>query len=186
MNTLLTTALLASAALAAPAARDDCASQAVAMKSWTIHNFNFNSSRVFTTPAHQFGNGWVGFNLFNTVTNEERRCDGGTTRLDPWFVGDANFKCRTMDGQSDENTVFNFDMPAWTVKLNQSFECPGAITQYVAQGSADLKKHVRYTRREFHNYGWTIEPGAQIYQTYGEEIEPFDAEIGVDSIRVNA
>ncbi|CEJ87234.1 hypothetical protein VHEMI04347 [[Torrubiella] hemipterigena] len=186
MNTLLTTALLASATLAAAAARDDCASQAIAMKSWTIHNFNFNASKVFTTPAHQFGDGYVGFNLFNTVTNEERRCDGGAGRLDPWFVGDANFQCRTMNGANDPNTVFNFNLASRTVKLNQSFECPGSVTQYVAQGGADLSKHVGYTKTEYHNYGWTYPPGGNIYEAYSEKIEPFDAELTVDSIRVNA
>lgn len=187
MNSFLTTALLATAALAAPTtSTDDCAAKAQAMKSWTLRNFNFNSSHVFTTPAHQFGNANAGFNLVNTVTQEERRCDAYSSRLAGWFYGDQVYQCKTLDGTQTPDTTFTFSMPEWTVKVNQSYECPGAITQYVAEGGADLSHQIRYYKTDFRNGGWTISPGGQIYQSTNEKIDPFDGEIAVDSIRVNA
>jgi len=70
MLSLLTTLLLAGSALAAPTANantNKCTSRSTKVKEWTVHDFDFHSSEVFTTPAHQNSWGYVNFTLSNPV-----------------------------------------------------------------------------------------------------------------------
>lgn len=144
MQSLITTALAALVPLAAAAplvgqevataaaARDanpGCQSKSFDDFQWTIEDFDFHSSYVFTTPAHQNSWGYVDFNVTNPALEYQVACSGTSNQLSDFFYGTMIYTCTAPDGASAEST-FDFSRPSGVLDFNQTWTCSDADPQY--------------------------------------------------------
>ena len=126
MQYVLSTLLLASAALAAPPASREQARAAIdcqsGFKGWTVKELEYNASYTFTTPAHQNSYGWVHFNLSNPSLDYEVACEGMSAQLSDFFYGTQIFSCPTPE-KSGGAVTFTYNRPTGELAVNQSWVC---------------------------------------------------------------
>ncbi|ODA82736.1 hypothetical protein RJ55_01245 [Drechmeria coniospora] len=139
---VLTTLLVAASAMAAPAAEVDadankCTSRSTKVKEWTVGDFDFHSSYIFSTPAHQNSWGYVNFTLTHPAVNYKAQCSGQSNQLSDFFYGTTQYSC-TIPGSRDQAT-FSFDRPTGELKLDHSWSCAGEGSHFNAKGGAKLK-----------------------------------------------
>jgi len=112
--------------------------------SWTLTDFYFHSSVIFSTPSHQIDGGWVSFTLAHpAVPDTKFGCDAASTQLHDWFYGDQEFNCTARaivggegkgyggggggDGEEEEGLAgkarFRFDRSSGRVDVVQSWVC---------------------------------------------------------------
>ncbi|RYP32127.1 hypothetical protein DL768_011149 [Monosporascus sp. mg162] len=143
--TALTTLLpLAAAAPFSLAARDDnagCTSKSFNHFKWTIEDFDYHSSYLFTTPAHQNSWGYVNFNVTNPALDYKASCKAASNQLSEFFYGTMVYDCTTPENTSAE-TTFAFSRPSGQLDLNQTWTCSDEDPQYPitihAYGSLNL------------------------------------------------
>ncbi|KAJ6443229.1 Carboxylic acid transporter protein [Purpureocillium lavendulum] len=161
MLSLLTSLLLAGSALAAPTANanaNTCTSKSTKVHEWTVHDFDFHSSEVFTTPAHQNSWGYVNFTLSNPVVAYRPVCSASSNQLSDFFYGNFVYKCN-VPAQGDAAS-FTFARPTNELKVNQTWNCPGEGSRFDARGGVNL--NLTCTTSTWQNPNWT--PGS-IYST---------------------
>ncbi|KAL1900537.1 hypothetical protein Sste5346_002260 [Sporothrix stenoceras] len=177
--------LLASAAAvsAAPTARDanpGCTAASLGNFDWSIAEFVYNKSIVFSTPAHQIDNGIVQFNLTNPALAYPAVCQAYSTQLSDFFYGNIIYNC-TSEGD-ETTTTFAFNAPAETLDVNQTWTCSDKDPQYPDtfhyQGSVNLT--LDCTSDYYKNPNWEI---GQIYTSNlttckqeGVTVTPYAAE----------
>lgn len=96
---------------------------------WTIEGFNFHSSYVFTTPAHQNSWGYVDFNVTNPALDYRAACSASSSQLSDFFYGTQTYNCTVPDGSSAVST-FDFSRPSGQLHFNQTWTCSDADPQY--------------------------------------------------------
>ena len=84
-SAVLNTLSLAGAALAVPASltarqEESCVDKSTEMKLWQVSQFDYHSSVVFTTPAHQNSWGYVNFTLSNPAVDYEPICSASSNQ----------------------------------------------------------------------------------------------------------
>ncbi|KAI1503304.1 hypothetical protein F5X99DRAFT_110772 [Biscogniauxia marginata] len=108
---------------------------------WTIENFDYHASYIFTTPAHQNSWGYVNFNLTNPALEYKAQCSATSNQLSDFFYGTMPYKCTGPEGSTTE-TTFSFSRPSGQLDLNQTWVCSDADPQYPttfhAYGSVNL------------------------------------------------
>lgn len=122
---LLSTLLFLAPALASPIApRDEptCGQKSGKLSEWTLTDFDFHASYIFTTPAHQNSWGYVSFNVSNPVLDYTVSCSAASSRLNDFFYGEMVYDCKAPEGES-ATTSFTFSRPDGALALNQSWTC---------------------------------------------------------------
>ncbi|KND89594.1 hypothetical protein TOPH_05600 [Tolypocladium ophioglossoides CBS 100239] len=137
---ILTTLLVAGAALAAPTpaaqGTNTCTSKSTKVKEWTVGDFDFHSSYLFTTPAHQNSWGYVNFTLVNPAVDYKVQCTAASNQLQDFYYGNLDYKC-DVPVPSDKAT-FTFARPANELLINQTWNCAGEGSRFEARGGVRL------------------------------------------------
>ncbi|KAI1827336.1 hypothetical protein F4861DRAFT_404655 [Xylaria intraflava] len=133
---------LAAAAPAGLTARNTttCTSRSFSDFSWTVSDFTYNASYVFSTPAHQVDGGFAGFTLTNPAIPETVSCSAYSLQLEDYFYGNINYDCVAANGSSTKSS-FAFSSPARSLAVNQTWTCsedPTTPTTFTARGSIEL------------------------------------------------
>lgn len=160
---ILTTLLVAGAALAAPAPappvdESTCTSESTKVAAWTVVDFDFHSSYIFSTPAHQNSWGYVNFTLENPAVGYKARCAAASSQLQDFFYGNLDYKC-DVPVPADEVT-FTFARPTNELLINQTWNCAGEGSRFTAKGGVRL--NLTCSDRFWQNPDWKQ---GQIYST---------------------
>lgn len=150
MKLALSTALLAGTAIAIPtqitvanalkalaADPETCTSKSIETREWTLKDFDFHASYLFTTPAHQNSWGYVNFELINKNLDFAAKCSATSNWLDDFYYGNLNYNCTQPDGSNSEGT-FNFSRPTNQLNVNQTWSCLSEGSRFYAEGGAAL------------------------------------------------
>jgi hypothetical protein len=137
MNKLVTVlASILPLALAAPSGltpRDDnpgCQDKSFNNFEWSVEDFDYHASYIFTTPAHQNSWGYASFNLTNPALTYKATCSASSNQLSDFFYGTVNYECTVPDPESPTGTTFSFNRPSGQLDLNQTWVCSDQDPQY--------------------------------------------------------
>ncbi|EPE05186.1 hypothetical protein F503_03791 [Ophiostoma piceae UAMH 11346] len=151
--------LLAAGAAAVPTARDStCSSLSQTDFKWSVSDLQYNSSVIFSTPAHQIDNGVIQFNISNPAFPGKAAsiCTAYSTRPNDFFYGDQVFTCNAGIPEGGLTTTFTYNAPSKTLALNQSWSCAGEQTSFTYEGSVDLSSKLKCQNEEYTNPKWSI------------------------------
>jgi len=135
---------------------------------WTVEDFDYHASYIFTTPAHQNSWGYVNFNLSNpAVPDLLASCSAASNQLSDFFYGTFEYNC-TLNGElgnpGPAPARFTFSRPSGELALEQSWRCddndPKYPTTFSASGQANLT--LDCTDTTWQNANWTL---GQFYST---------------------
>lgn len=103
---------------------------------WGISDFVFNSSIIFTTPAHQNSWGYVNFDVLNPAVSADDGagasfavCSAASNRLSQFFYGDQQYSC-TSGSVDRRSTTFDFNLSSGMLRLNESWVCSDVDPQF--------------------------------------------------------
>jgi hypothetical protein len=139
MQSLFTTALLAGAAAALPTTPQEttCTSKSTKVTEWTVKDFDFHASYIFTNPAHQNSMGSVNFTLENAAVEYPLICESRSFWLQDFYYGMINYNC-TLNGENTDMGTFNFSRPTNRLNINQTWACADEGSMFWAEGGVDL------------------------------------------------
>ncbi|KAK2594493.1 hypothetical protein QQS21_007774 [Conoideocrella luteorostrata] len=177
--------LLAGAAAAAPSSmvlrnEQTCTQKALHTKQWTVKDFDFHASYIFTTPAHQNAWGYVNFTLENPSVDFTARCEASSSQLSDFFYGNFIYNCTQPAGSNSEAT-FTFSRPQNQVKINQTWACPQEGSRFWAEGGANLTLDCKDDT--WKNPEWKM---GQIYSSRTITCNHIDAPVTIESMRAVA
>ncbi|KAI0867892.1 hypothetical protein GGS24DRAFT_250688 [Hypoxylon argillaceum] len=159
-----------------------CTSTSFGDFSWTIEEFTYLGSYIYSTPAHLIASGTVAFNVTNPAFPEKVSCYAYSTWLQDFFYGNINYNCDVPEG-SGVGTSFSFSVPGSTLNVNQTWTCDDEDPQYpvtfTAYGTVDLP--LNYTQTYWQNPNWTL---GQIYSI--RDIAPAPVTIDLKPYAVSA
>ncbi|EQK99737.1 hypothetical protein G6O67_004247 [Ophiocordyceps sinensis] len=152
---LASTLLLAGSVVAAPAlAPQSCTSDSADAWEWTVSDFDYHASYVFTTPAHQNSYGNVNFNLTTSAVPYTAQCSATSTQLQDFFYGNMSYKCALPAANSYDDVTFTFSKSSGELKIDHSWHCLGENSRFTAGGSANLG--LKCEEQDRKNYGWQL------------------------------
>lgn len=154
----------------------ECTLKSVGNMNWTVHDFNFHASYIFTTPAHQNSWGYVDFMLENPALKYQARCHGASTQLQDFFYGQLVYWC-TVPVSGDE-VSFTYSRPSGELKINQTWHCPGEGSRFEAEGGVTLS--LECTDTEHKNPDWKI---GEIYSTQEVKCNNVTTKASMDQLR---
>ncbi|EFY89625.1 hypothetical protein MAC_04278 [Metarhizium acridum CQMa 102] len=181
MFNLLTSLLLAGAALAAPStldprAADTCTDKSRQTKHWTVKDFDFHASYIFTTPAHQNSWGYVNFTLENPNVAFKPQCSASSGQLSDFFYGNLIYKCT--QPVSGVPATFTFSWPQKELKVNQTWTCPQEGSRFYAQGGSKL--NLTCADNTWQNPDWKM---GQIYSSRTISCNHVNAPVPIQAIQ---
>jgi len=89
---------------------------------WTIRNFDFHASYIFTTPAHQNSWGYVNFTLASNLVSYTTSCTANSNRLNDFFYGETAYACAPADeAPLGAAANFKFDRPNGRLYVEETF-----------------------------------------------------------------
>lgn len=184
MYNLLTSLLMAGAAVAAPSTIDlrtseTCTQKSTQVKQWTVKDFDFHSSYTFTTPAHQNSWGYVNFTLENPVLRYKTQCTASSNQLSDFFYGNFIYSCTQAAPQGDEAT-FTFSRPMNELKVNQTWGCPEG-SRFWGEGGAKL--NLNCSDQTWKNPDWKM---GQIYSSRTVTCKHINAPVPVQTMHAVA
>ena len=148
-------------------ARDDsagCTDASFHNMVWTVEDFDFHASYIFTTPAHQNSWGYASFNLTNPALPYKTSCSAASSQLSDFFYGNQVFTCTLPEGETGSSATFNYSRPAGTLSLVQKWTCADQDPQYPitfgAVGNTTLD--LQCTDETWQNPDWS---SGQIYSS---------------------
>lgn len=101
---------------------------------WTVTDFEYHASYVFSTPAHQNSWGYVDFNLSNpAVPDAVATCHAASNQLSDFFYGTVWYDCAlngTTTGGGPAPATFAFSRPSGELKVNQTWTCDDQDPKY--------------------------------------------------------
>ena len=100
---------------------------------WTVENFDFHASYIFTTPAHQNSWGYVNFTLFNPAIQSSTQCTAASDQLSDFFYGTVPYECTSAGGVTPPagmSAKFDFTRPTNQLRFNQTWTCNDTDPQY--------------------------------------------------------
>ncbi|KAI2615218.1 hypothetical protein GGR54DRAFT_302503 [Hypoxylon sp. NC1633] len=121
---------------------------------WTVENFEYHASYIYSTPAHQIASGAVHFNLTNPALDYQAICSATSTQLQLFFYGNIQYTCTVPNG-STTKTTFDFNKVNGELNVNQTWTCNDAepATNFSAYGSVNLTEPCVVTT--WQNPNWT-------------------------------
>ncbi|KAI1085450.1 hypothetical protein F5B20DRAFT_518413 [Whalleya microplaca] len=171
LTAILPLAMAAPLQLATRDANPGCFDASFGNFSWSVENFDYHASYIFTTPAHQNSWGYVNFNLTNPALEYQAVCSASSNQLSDFFYGTMAYNCTEPDGTSAE-TKFDFSRPSGVLNVNQTWDCSDKDPQYPvtvwAYGTANLT--LDCTDETWTNPNWTT-PGT-IYSSRTVQCKP--------------
>lgn len=142
MQSLISTLLVAGSALALAlptstnSTNQTCMSKGEKVSAWTVENFDFHASYIFTTPAHQNSWGNVNFVLINPALDYKAVCRASSDQLYDFFYDFSNWDCDVpVDG---DTASFSFNRPNGALAINQTWNCLAEGGRFYAHGSTTL------------------------------------------------
>ncbi|KAI1855700.1 hypothetical protein JX266_000565 [Neoarthrinium moseri] len=128
---------------------------------WTVENFDYHASYIFTTPAHQNSWGYVNFNLTNPALEYKASCSASSSQLSDFFYGTMAYNCTVPDGSTTKAT-FDFNRANGELNINQTWVCSDLEPQWPATFHAygQVNLTLDCTDSTWQNPNWTI---GQIY-----------------------
>lgn len=164
-----------------------CLERSQDMTKWTVEQFDFHSSYIFTTPSHQNSWGYVNFTLSNPALDYKPTCSAQSNQLSDFFYGTVLYEC-TMPEEalsrrsvSQEAAAFTFSRPSGELEVAQSWYCPEEGARFVAEGGVKLNLNCK--DREWQNPDWEM---GQIYSSRTVTCDLVDAEAPVTEIGASA
>ncbi|KAI0020872.1 hypothetical protein F4780DRAFT_779096 [Xylariomycetidae sp. FL0641] len=168
-------------ALAAPSGLDPrdsnpgCQAASFGSFAWTVENFVYNASYIFTTPAHQNSWGYVNFDLRNPALAYDVACRASSSQLNDFFYGNVPYTCSSSsaadNSSSTTETTFSYSRPSGQLNVNQTWVCsdrdPLYPTTFHAYGTANLS--LSCTDETTNNPDWEI---GQIYSDRQVDCKP--------------
>ncbi|KFG78811.1 hypothetical protein MANI_007455 [Metarhizium anisopliae] len=184
MFNILTSLLLAGTALAAPStldlrAEETCTDKSIKTTQWTVGDFDFHASYIFTTPAHQNSWGYVNFTLENPNVAFKPQCSAASNQLNDFFYGNLVYKC--VQPESGDPATFSFSWPEKELKVNQTWACPEEGSRFWAQGGSKLD--LTCTDETWQNDNWTI---GQIYSSRTISCNHINAPVPIEAMQAVA
>lgn len=190
MYSLITAALFATAAVAAPAA-GTCTSRSTKVTDFQIKDFDFHASWTFTTPAHQNSWGYVNFTLARLggdddgVPHAAYQCTAASNWLSDFYYGNINYNCTDVAGGGAGNGLphrgtFSYSRPDKTLAINQTWDCPEG-SRFWAEGGAVLDLNCHET--QYQNPNWTM---GQIYSDRVITCDKLSQPVPIKSLRAAA
>jgi hypothetical protein len=181
---LSSVALLATSAMAAPTLssilpRQDeptCTDASMALTHWTVAGFDYHSSEIFTTPAHQNSWGYVNFTLSNGALDYSPICSAASNQLSNYFYGTMIYECELPE-EAGGPATFTFNQPTGELRVNQTWTCPEEGARFMAEGGVvlDLSCH----EQSWQNPNWTL---GETYSTHFVTCDLVDAETPIEEI----
>jgi len=114
-------------------AKEDLGCSEISLKhfQWQISGFDFHSSFIFTTPAHQNSWGYVNFNLTNPAVGDDviTTCSAASSQLSDFFYGTVPYTCVSASPDAG-TTKFDFARSNNQLRLNQTWTCADADPQF--------------------------------------------------------
>jgi len=99
--------------------------------SWTVDNFDYHASYIFTTPAHQNSYGFLNFTLSNPALPSAAICSASSSQLSDFFYGNIWYTCNIPDsGHEGTATAFAFNRASGQLDFNQTWSCSDEDAQY--------------------------------------------------------
>lgn len=183
MQNLFTTLLFAASAMALPTLssipRDDepesCMTKGTHVSEWTVSDFDFHASYIFTTPSHQNSWGYVNFTLENPALDYKPVCSASSSQLDIFFYGTQIFTCETPN-EHDEAT-FTFNRASGDLRLNQTWSCLEEGGRVMAKGGVVFDLDCKETK--YQNDDWKQ---GQIYSTRDITCEKVTKEAPIEEL----
>jgi hypothetical protein len=134
MHVIATLAALLPLAIAAPHAKvlrdNNPGCQAASSNlTYTVEDFDFHASYIFTTPAHQNSWGYASFNLTNPALTYKSSCSAQSNQLSDFFYGNQIFTCTEPDG-STTKTTFDYNRVTGQLDFNQTWICSDQDPQW--------------------------------------------------------
>ncbi len=129
LTAILPLAVAAPFGLEARDANPGCYAKSFRNPEWTIEDFDFHSSYVFTTPAHQNSWGFVSFNMTNPALEYKASCVGSSSQLSDFFYGTMKYQC-TVPGNATAVSVFTFDRASGKLDLSEAWKCSDFNPKY--------------------------------------------------------
>ncbi|KAM7186216.1 hypothetical protein V8F20_011486 [Naviculisporaceae sp. PSN 640] len=155
---------------------------------WGISSFVFNSSVVFTTPAHQNSWGFVNFDVTNPAVTAANGgngdsvavCSASSNRINDFFYGDLPYTCTSTPGDG-RTTTFEFDVASGQLNLNESWVCSDVDPQFPTTFSASgaVKLSLQCDTKSWTNPNWTL---GDIYSTRITTCLPVDLTLKPDEM----
>lgn len=130
---------------------------------WTIENFDFHASYIFTTPAHQNSWGYVNFNLSNPALTYEASCSAASSQLSDFFYGNLWYTCTLPEGTPPgTSSAFQFDRPSGKLDFNQTWTCSDTDPRYpiTFRGYGSVNLTLECTDTTWTNPDWSV---GQVY-----------------------
>lgn len=144
LATLVALLPLAAASPLGLRARDDnkgCQAASFGNFAWTIQDFDYHASYIFTTPAHQNSWGYVNFNLTNPALTYAVQCSGQSSQLSDFFYGSPSYPCTGPNGTKTD-TTFDFNRATGELRIQQTWTCsdqdPKYPVRFTANGATNL------------------------------------------------
>jgi hypothetical protein len=187
MHSLPGILILAASALAAPTAKpvleprandNTCVELSQAMKTWTVEQFDFHSSYIFTTPSHQNSNGFVNFTLNNPAVDYKPICSARSSQLQDFFYGTVIYDCQMPEGAPEgAAATFDYSRPSGQLRINQTWPCVEEGARFEARGGVKLDLNCR--DKKWKNPNWEM---GQIYSSRTVTCNFVDAQAPVEQI----
>ena len=133
ISSLIAVASLASASPITLNTRGDGSCSDVSFKGleWTVQDFDYHASYIFTTPAHQNSWGYVNFNLSNPAIPYLASCSATSNQLSDFFYGTMWYNCTLPDETPYGGAAqFAFSRPSGKLDVNQTWTCDDPDPQY--------------------------------------------------------
>ncbi|KAK5996935.1 hypothetical protein PT974_02282 [Cladobotryum mycophilum] len=158
-TSILSTIFLAASALALPTSSGyypppttpTCTSKSTSISSWTVHDFDFHASYIFSTPAHQNSWGYANFTLENPALEEKHICSATSSQLSDFFYGTVVYECVSVtDG---DKATFTYSRPDNVLRINQTWNCADEGSRFTAEGGIKLDlncKEDKYQNPDWH------------------------------------
>jgi hypothetical protein len=103
--------------------RRNCEGKVKSLK-WTVHDFDYHASYVFTTPAHQNSYGYVNFNLSNTAVPYTAICSATSSQLTDFYYGNQWYPCALPATAPVGATVsFQFNRATGELDITETVVC---------------------------------------------------------------
>lgn len=113
------------------ASSESCTGASVHGLQWTVKDFDFHASYIFSTPAHQNSWGYVNFNLSNpAVPSVLASCSAASDQLSDFFFGTLWYHCTFNGIAGPAPATFAFNRPTGELDINQTWICRDQDPKY--------------------------------------------------------
>lgn len=153
-SVLASSLLLAGSVMAAPAPTNTCTSGSMDASEWSVKDFEYHASYVFTTPAHQNSGGTVKFNLTNPAVPYTAQCSAYSSQLQDFFYGNLPYKCTLPAANSGDEVTFTFSKTSGELKIEHSWNCVSEGSRFKASGAANVA--LKCSDKEQKNDKWQM------------------------------